>query len=120
MRRIAQMLALAVVLTLLAATAAEAHRYRGTGGRVKVRSSTADANGDLVVAGRLTIGNKGDDVALRCRIEVTTTQDRTRGTWRRIAVDAGDRTTKRWRVRFFGAATGEVARDVDVPHCHHV
>jgi hypothetical protein len=120
MRRIAQMTALAVVVTVMVATAAEAHRAPGTGGRVKVTSSAPNADGDLTVRGTLTIGNKGSDVALRCRIEVTTTQDRTRGTWRRVAVDAGDQVTKKWRVRFSGAADGEVARDVDVPHCHEL
>jgi hypothetical protein len=120
MRRMAQMVALAVLVTVVGATAAEAHRYPGTGGGVKVTSSAPDADGDLMVRGKLTLGNEGDDVTLRCRVEVTTTQDRTRGIWRRIAIEAGGKTTKKWAVRFSGAADGEVARKVRVPHCHGV
>ena len=118
MSRMWKMMALATMLTVVGGSAAEAHRYPGTGGRVKVRSSAPNEAGDLEVRGILTIGNRGEAVTLRCRIEVTTTEGRSRRTRRQIFIPADDTSKKRWTIRFSGAAEGEVARDVDVPHCH--
>ena len=118
MGRMTKLMALVALLTVVGGTAAQAHRYPGTGGRVKVRSSAPNEAGDLEVRGILRIGNQGSAVKLRCRIEVTTTEGRTRGTKRQIFVPSDDRSTRRWTIRFSGSAEGEVARDVDVPHCH--
>jgi hypothetical protein len=111
-------MALVALFTVLGGSAAEAHRYPGTGGRVKVRSSTPNGAGDLVVKGILRLGNKGDSVKLRCRVEVTTTYGRSRRTGRQIYIRGGDRSMRRWSIRFSGARAQEVARRVAVPHCH--
>ncbi len=118
MGRMGKITALVALFTLLGGSAAEAHRQPGTGGKVKVRSSAPNEAGDLVVKGILRLHNKGDAVKLRCRVEVTTTHGRSRRTRRQIFIPGGGRSTRRWTIRFNGASVREVARFVNVPHCH--
>jgi hypothetical protein len=119
-RRIAWLVTLASLMSISAAIPALAHREPGTGGRVWVTESRAQA-GYLVVSGGLRQRNRtADDIELRCRIHVTTTEGRTGATWRRMEIPANGAVVKKWRVLVTESDPNATASDVDVPHCHEV
>ena len=118
MRRIVGFAAVASLLSLPFALPARAHREPGTGGRVWVTESRAQA-GYLVVFGRLRQRNRTDaDLTLRCRIVVTTTEGRTGATWRRMAIERHGAVVRKWRVLVTDSDPNATASSVRVPHCH--
>ena len=119
MRRIIGLFTVAALMSLPIAPA-WAHREPGTGGRVWVRESRAQA-GYLVVSGGLRQRNRSDsDLALRCRIVVTTTEGRTGSTWRRMLIEAHGAVVRKWRVLVTDSDPNATASRVRVPHCHEV
>ena len=120
MKHVIARLITAASLMAVTVTPAWAHREPGTGGRVWVTQSRAQA-GYLVVSGGLRQRNRTDaDLELRCRIQVTTTEGRTGATWRRMVVPAKGAVVKKWRVLVTDSDPNATASSVQVPHCHEV
>jgi len=123
MRLIAKLMVTVVALTSFMAPAASAHRLAGTGGRVWVigwQRSALDAS-LMEVWGKLRLGNsRPDDVTVRCRIRIRTSEGRRGVTQRRLQIDAGRRTTLRWRIYVLADDDNAFAVKVAVPHCHRV
>ncbi|MDQ4004755.1 MAG: hypothetical protein M3135_00425 [Actinomycetota bacterium] len=118
MRRVGGCFTVALVMSMMVAAPALAHRERGTGGRVWVKESRPQA-GYLVVSGGLRQRNRTDaELSLRCRIEVTTTEGRTGATWRRMVIDPHGAVLRKWRVLITDSDPDATASDVHVPHCH--
>jgi hypothetical protein len=116
-RAIIGLFTVATVMSLPIAPA-WAHREPGTGGRVWVTESRAQA-GYLVVSGGLRQRNRADaELTLRCRIVVTTTEGRTGATWRRMVVEARGAVVRKWRVLVTESDPNATASRVRVPHCH--
>ncbi len=120
MRATARVVVAALVLSMAGVMSAAAHRQPGTGGRVWVVESRP-RSGFLVVRGGIRQVNRTDaDLAMRCRIRVTTTEGRTGATWRRMVIEEGSAVVKKWRVLIKNSDPDARASEVHVRHCHEL